>query len=310
MQQIDGACYARHTGGIWMMAETALSEMVGRFNMGVLKEYTEAELDDLHIRSLDILMTEHGGAIVKAAAPYLLTGNGVAIVDLQGPLMKQRSKFGGTSTVAAASAIQQAVRSNDVGSILLRVDSPGGTVSGIEALCHAVGEANVAKPVHAHADGICASAGYWPTSQARYISAAPMTQTGSIGTYATIVDSSEAAEKQGLKVHVVKAGAFKGAGEPGVPVDEDTIEEIQMKVDSANQYFLDGVAKGRDMSSEAVAAIADGRTHDSPDAYKLGLIDEINRFPEAVRDAAMAANDQTRPQRIAALDNRKRLRGI
>jgi hypothetical protein len=95
-----------------------------------------------------------------------------------------------------------------------------------------------------------------------------------------VADSSAAAEKIGVKVHVVRAGELKGMGTPGTEITEDQLAEVQKQVFGLNQFFLDAVSTGRKMDMAAVSGIADGRVHLAGEAKNLGLIDRVSSFED------------------------------
>ncbi len=215
---------------------------------------------------------------------YLIEEGGVAVIELRGPMMKYVSSLsGGTSTVRARREISNAAANPDVRAILLRIDSPGGTVAGTADLASAVTQAATRKPVHALIEDLGASAAYWVASQAVKVFAANATTfVGSIGTYAVMYDYSRRAEKLGLAVHVVKAGAFKGSGEPGTPITEEQLAEWQRLVNQINEHFVAGVQAGRRFSAERARELADGRVHVADDALGLGLIDAIQSYEQTL----------------------------
>jgi signal peptide peptidase SppA len=210
--------------------------------------------------------------------------NGIAVVSIAGPMMKIRSKFGGTSTVDARNAVRKASNDPAVSGILLHIDSPGGTVAGTEALAQDVASANARKPVHAHIEDMGASAAYYVASQARQITASKGSLIGSLGTRMAIVDSSVAADNKGLKVHDISTGPFKGAGLEGTKITEEQLAYFQQIVDDGNRHFKQAVMTGRRFSQSQADALFDGRVHDANTAKTLGLIDNV-----ASLDAAMTA---------------------
>jgi signal peptide peptidase SppA len=214
--------------------------------------------------------------IPKPRRPYNVH-NGIALIVIAGPLMKKASKFGGTSSVETRSAIRKAVNDEEDKSILLHIDSPGGTVAGTADLAADVKAANVLKPVYAYIEDLGASAAYWVASQARRITANATAEVGSIGTLLVLADTSGMYESKGIKVHVISTGKYKGAGADGAPVTDDHIKMFQEEVDDLNEHFLNGVAKGRKgkMTMAQVREVADGRCHIASKAKDLGLIDEV-----------------------------------
>jgi len=211
------------------------------------------------------------------------TVDGVAVIELRGTLMKFVSSFDdGTSTVFAARMIREAARDPAVTAIMLAIDSPGGTVSGTNALAVAVAQAAKVKPLHAFVEDLAASAALWVGVQATTVTADEVAKIGSIGVYGVVFDVSEMAAKKGIKVHVVSTGAFKGAGEPGTEITAEQLAEWQRLADGVNELFMAAVAKGRGLSMGLVRDLADGRVHLAADAQDLGLIDGLGTFESAM----------------------------
>lgn len=215
------------------------------------------------------------------APPYEVI-DGVAVIEISGPLMKAQSSLGGTSSVMARRQVRSAAARKDVEGTLLRIESPGGTVAGTAELAEEVFRADLRKPVWTYFEDLGASAAYWVGSQARKVYANATALVGSIGTYAVAVDSSAAAAKEGLEVHVIRAGEFKGAGEPGTKITPEHLAEWQARVDGLNEFFLKGVARGRRLPIERVRELADGRIHLANKAVELGLIDGVLTFDETL----------------------------
>lgn len=263
-------CQAHHFGP-WMIEPEWFKSAVDAVNRGVWKAQGPT--------------TEPAD---NQSPPYRVV-NGTAVIPISGPMMKARSKFGGTSTVDARTQIRKAVNDAGVTSIMLHIDSPGGTVAGTDALAGDVAAANakLVGGVHAHIEDMGASAAYYVASQARSITASKGSLIGSLGVRMMIVDSSGAAEKEGLKVHDISSGEFKGAGTPGVPITGRQLEYFKGIVDAGNAHFKAAVMSGRDFTQEQADALFDGKVHDAEKAQQLGLIDEVSTL-----DSAMAAIQQ------------------
>lgn len=212
--------------------------------------------------------------------------NGVAVVRLSGPVTKRFSfwswLFGGTSTQVTADSLRRAANDSQCTSIMLVIDSPGGSVSGVGDLADVVSAVNKRKPVCVYAEDMCASAAYWVASQAGKIYANSTAMVGSIGTYMVVHDYSKMVEGNGIKVHVIRAGEFKGAGTPGTEITDKQLAEFQRTTDQINAKFVEGVAAGRGMSIDAAAKLNDGRVHVGAEAVKMGLVDEICTLDEAI----------------------------
>jgi signal peptide peptidase SppA len=231
----------------------------------------------------------------KAAKPYTIDANGIATIALNGPLMKQASSFqAGTSTVLARRALRQAANDPEVEGIMLRLDSPGGTVAGTYDLADDVWAVGNKKPVHGYIEDLAASACYAVGSQVARLTANRNALVGSIGTYAAVRDYSQMFAREGVKVHVVRAGAAKGAGVPGTEITADQLAEIQTEINALQEQFDATVARGRKMNLEQVKQLADGRVHVGVAAQQLGLLDGV----ESV-DAAYSSLVQKVKQRMS-----------
>jgi signal peptide peptidase SppA len=223
--------------------------------------------------------------------------DGVAVISMVGPMTKARTSFGtGASTVEVRRMVRSAAMDPEVKGIMLRIDSPGGSVSGTEDLARDVAAANRKKPCATYFEDTGCSAAYWVGCQAASVWANRTAMVGSIGTYAVLYDSSGYAESVGVKVHVLSTGQYKGAGVDGAPVTDEQLAEFQRTVDSLNEHFLSAVARGRKMGLAQVRQIADGRVHvarsqnGGSDALSLGLIDAVGSFDQAMADLRKTAS--------------------
>ena len=249
------------------------------------------------------LINQKSGGSSKEFA-YRQDEGGVAVISLGGTLQKHASSFSAaTSTVLARRDIRSAAADDSIGSILLWIESPGGTSAGTQELADEIAAAGLKKPVHAFAEDLCASAAYWVGSQSQRFTANEAALIGSIGTFAVVQDLSGMAEKNGIVVHVVKAGDAKGTGVPGTKVTDEQLAEIQRLVDSRNDFFLRGVSNGRKMTTDQVRALADGRVHPANESVRLGLIDAVATFDSALAAAKDAArqhfSSKGKPQKMS-----------
>lgn len=207
--------------------------------------------------------------------------DGVAIVSIVGPMTKSPTSFDpGASTVLARRQIRAAAADDAVRAILLRIDSPGGSVSGTDDLAQDVAAARGKKPCYAYIEDMGCSAAYWVASQCNKVFASKTALVGSIGTYMALTDYSRMAENAGIRVHVISTGKLKGAGVPGAPITDEQLASFKQTVDDLNAHFLAAVAKGRRMARAKVEALADGGVHVGEKAVALGLVDEIASFDQ------------------------------
>jgi signal peptide peptidase SppA len=245
----------------------------------------------------------------KPATPdtnYAVNGN-VAIIPIVGPVTKYTGLLSDcdVSTLAVQAAITEAINDNDVDSIVLYIDSPGGTVAGTSDLASHIRQSKAIKPITAYVSDHCFSAAYWIASQCSQIVANEGAFVGSIGVYSVLLDSSKAAEQAGFAVTLVSAGEYKGLEEDGVPIGDKAIEETQRQVDAAYELFINSVAVGRNLSTNTVKQLADGRIHVAAEAIEMKLIDAIGTLDVAInkglhpmaneKKAADAPADQATP---------------
>jgi signal peptide peptidase SppA len=216
--------------------------------------------------------------------------NGVAMIPVRGLLSKYPSFWsyftGAKSMQELTQWVKGATADQAVNSILLQVDSPGGTVAGVSDLVQAVYDARKIKDVIAYISDLGASAAYHIASQADRIYADVDAMVGSIGTYIVVPDWSEYAKQDGVKIHVVRAGEFKGAGTPGTVITDEQLADFQRIVDESNETFLAAVARGREVGMDVVRKWADGRVHVGENARRLGLVDGIRTLDEVIVEMA------------------------
>jgi signal peptide peptidase SppA len=221
----------------------------------------------------------------RPAAAVEMTDDGIAVIEMIGTFTKYGSSFSeNPGTLALRQAVRRAAADPQVRAIMLLIDSPGGSTAGISDLGEDVAAAAARKPTAAYIEDLGASAAYWIASQAGRVTANAGALVGSIGVYAVIQDLSGMAEREGVKVHVVRAGAMKGAGTPGTEVTDEQLADVQRVVDQLNELFLATVARGRGVERAAVEAWADGRVHIAEEARKLGLLDAAGSWADALAE--------------------------
>ncbi len=219
-------------------------------------------------------------------------GNGVAVVALAGTLSRD-GRHGGTSTDAVRAELKNLVADPSVRKIILQINSPGGASAGTAALHDAVAATAKQKQIIAFVEDLAASAAYFAIAGATRIVASRSALVGAIGTYAVVEDISGMAAKLGVKVHVIKAGEFKGAGVPGTAFTDSQQAEMQRVINDINAQFLAAVQQGRKLTTSQLKAVSDGRIWIAADAKRFGLIDEIGTF-ESVLASSAGANQPRR----------------
>lgn len=209
---------------------------------------------------------------------------GTAIIEVQGVIMKRANMFtqisGATSTQLLAKDFETAMADPSVHSIVLAVDSPGGSVDGTQAMADTVRAARDTgrKAIVAVADGMMASAAYWIGSAADkvYISG-DTTSVGSIGVVAKHMDYSKAEEAAGVKVTEISAGKYKRVASQHEPLSQEGRQTLQDQVDHIYSVFVDAVAANRGVSTERVLSkMADGKLFIGKQAIDAGLVDGVS----------------------------------
>jgi signal peptide peptidase SppA len=217
---------------------------------------TEAALDELVLLINAKLAGVELGHYRAAPRSREQEGSGVTVLPIYGPISKRSNillqLFGGTSTEALSQQIQEAVAAPSIGSIILDIDSPGGSVSGIEELADEIFAASKKKRIIAVANAQAASAAYWLGSQSSEFAITPIGESGSIGVLAAHIDQSQALEKEGIKVTLVTAGRYKREGSPFEALSTDARNHMQSRVDAYYDSFVRAVARRRTVSVKAV----------------------------------------------------------
>jgi signal peptide peptidase SppA len=252
-------------------------------------------LRDLVMGSSHERLEAAAGPSTDAAGPGYQVHAGVAVIPFAGVVTKRATVwsriFGGRAvTTETAQAVNAAVADPAVKSILMVIDSPGGTVDGTAHLADTVHAANKVKPVTAFAEDRAASAAYWVGSQAGKFVGNSTAAVGSIGVFSTIPDISRLAKNMGIEVNVVKSVSAKGAGTMGAPVTDSQIAEMQRLVDATHALFVGAVSRGR---GKDMTAVGDGRVHIGQAAVDLGLLDGIASLDSVLAGMQAAAVEPT-----------------
>ena len=206
--------------------------------------------------------------------------DGVAVLPIEGVIAKRANLFsqisGGVSTELVARDLRAALDDPSVHSIILSIDSPGGTVDGTETLANLVAASS--KPIVTLASGTMASAAYWigSAANAAYITDST-TIVGSIGVVATHTDISKAQAAAGVKTTEIFAGQYKRIASNYAPLSKEGRQTMQDQVDYTYSLFVGAVAKHRGVSTDVVLQdMADGRIFIGQQAIDAGLVDGVS----------------------------------
>jgi len=243
---------------------------------------------------------------IDVAQPRAGVGrDGVAVLEIRGPVTKYGTSLSEAgSTLRMRQLIREYAADRKVKSLMLLIDSPGGTVCGTPDLADAV--AKFGKPTAAYIEDCGCSAAYWIASQCDTVYCNSAASVGSIGVYSVLVDSSEQAGMLGLKVHTISSGPLKGAGVDGTVITDEQLADAQRSVDSINRLFTAAVVAGRGFTDEQVASVATGQVWIGEEAVALGLVDGIATAGQVRRDLISAANNTLNGGLQMAVNNGKK----
>jgi signal peptide peptidase SppA len=228
---------------------------------------------------------------------------GVGVIPIVGPISPRPTLlellFGyGTSTSSVGAQVKALVADPSVKAIVLDVDSPGGSVFGVQELAEVILAAREVKPVIAVANHLMASAAYWIGAAASEVVAAPSAMVGSVGVVVVHMDESKMLEKIGVKPTFVTAGKYKAEGDPAQPLSEDAKARLQEMVDQYYAAFTGGVARGRGVPVAQVRTqYGQGRLLTAREGLAAGMIDRIATLDETLGRVPLR---EARPGRACA----------
>lgn len=228
-------------------------------------------------------------AAAPATGPTITSsgfGDAVAIVRVEGTIIdSDDTEFSTDATSGVVITDLEAAADNElVKAIVLRVNSPGGTVTGSAQIYEAILE--IEKPVIVSMAGTAASGGYYVSAPADYIFARPDTTTGSLGVILTLYNVTELGEKIGVSIESITSGPNKSIGSPWEDLTPEQRDILDEYVDESYEEFVRVIADGRGMSKEEVYPLADGRIYSGRQALEINLVDELGDLDDAIAKAA------------------------
>ncbi|WP_112478886.1 signal peptide peptidase SppA [Vibrio variabilis] len=216
--------------------------------------------------------------------------NQIAVVVASGSIMDGEQPRGTIGGDTIASLLKQAREDDSVKSVVLRVDSPGGSAFASEVIRNEVQALKDAgKPVVVSMSSVAASGGYWISMSANEIMAQPTTITGSIGIFSVITTFEKGLNNIGVNTDGVGTSPFSGVGVTR-GINEGASAAFQMGIEHGYKRFITLVSDNRNMSQTEVDNVAQGRVWTGQDALDHGLVDRIGDFDDAIARAAELAN--------------------
>jgi len=218
------------------------------------------------------------------------SGAKIGILTASGTLSDGELSAGGVNGEDFAELVDMATDDDAIKAVVLRVDSPGGSVQASETIRRALLRLQQSgKPLVISMGGMAASGGYWISAGADEIWANPTTLTGSIGVFGVFPNVAEGLESLGIHSDGVGTTAVAGGLRPDRPLPRAVADVLQAGVDHVYATFTGLVADGRKLPADKVAKLAEGRVWTGADAVRLGLADHLGDLPQAISAAAKRA---------------------
>ena len=218
-----------------------------------------------------------------------ISGSGkdkILLMDISGLISEEEGGISGEPGPVARikEELTKASKDDRIKAIILRINSPGGTVTASDLIYHEIMRYKEKKDVKVIASimDLGASGGYYVAQSADKIMAHPTSVVGSIGVIMMKLDVAVLLAKIGVEATAIKSGAKKDMGSPFRALTAEEKEIFQSVIDSMYNKFLRVVAKGRKMEMEGLKKIADGRIYTAEQSMALGLIDEIGYIDDTI----------------------------
>ncbi len=216
------------------------------------------------------------------------TGEKIALIELDDLIVSSRN---------IVRQFKRYQKDKSIKAIVFRIETPGGGIAASQEIYEHVRRVrDSGKPVIVSMGSVAASGGYLVALGADSIMAIPGTATGSIGVIITLPNYAKLMQKLGIEMTVIKSGQFKDTGSPYRSLTAKDRQYLQAWIDDGYEQFVSIVARERNLSTEQVKRLADGRVFSGEQAYKNGLIDTLGTFEDAIDLAARTAGIEGEPR--------------
>lgn len=260
-------------------------------------------MDEKHLRAMSAgTYAAFGGDSPRARRRDFQRHEKTAVISLMGILLPRAtglfSLFDGfTGLDEVSRAISAAVNDDYVERILLHVDSPGGSIFGVQELAEKVLDVRQEKPVVAVIEGYGTDAAYWIASAATEVIASPSSIVGGVGIAVAHTDMSRQHQKTGIKYTIYRAGKHKAKPNPYEPMDDIGRAILQKRVDGYAEAFIRTVATGRQVTPSKVKGdFGQGRTFLTGEARAAGLIDRVATVQDTLGESLASSKAKQRAQ--------------
>jgi len=215
--------------------------------------------------------------------------NKIAVVYAEGEIVDGEGDADQVGGDRFAQQLREIQQDDDVKAVVIRVNSPGGSVVGSEVIQREVIQTRKKKPVVVSMGGVAASGGYWISTFSDRIFAQPNTITGSIGVFGLRPNVQKLANDNGVTWDVVKTGRYADISSITRPRTPPELAVFQKSVDRIYDRFITKVAESRKLPKAKVAEVAQGRVWSGKQALAIGLVDKMGGLQDAIQDAAQRA---------------------
>jgi protease-4 len=225
----------------------------------------------------------------RASEP-LIEGDHVGVVVASGEILDGSQPPGTIGSDSTSRLLRDALYDEKVKAVVLRIDSPGGSMLASEVIRREIDALRDAgKPVIASMSSTAASGGYYIAMDADEIWASPATLTGSIGVFAVFPTIERTLEKFGVTIDGVGTTPFAGSLRLDRTLNDGAKEILQNSIDHAYSVFVNNVATAREKSFDDIDQVAQGRVWAGVDAVQHGLVDKLGSYKDALDAAAEKA---------------------
>jgi protease-4 len=230
-------------------------------------------------------------------------GDAVGVIRLEGTISSGAEDYLTIQNITpelVADLLEQAAVAPDIKAVVVRVNSPGGSVVASDEIYHAFREFD--KPIVISMGDTAASGGYYIACGSDYIFAHPDTLTGSIGVISQFLNVEELMDKIGVDAVVITSGPSKDIGSPYREMTEEEQALWEGIIDEVYEGFVKTVAQARDMPLDQVRDLADGRVYTGRQALERGLVDDVGTSDDAIAKAAELGGIEGEP-RVVELES-------
>ncbi len=234
--------------------------------------------------------------------PANASSGAIAVIALSGVIAQHPDWFSDTSVDEFSADLASAINDPGIGAILVSIDSPGGSVYGIQELASMILAARSQKPIVALANSLAASAAYWIGCSASELYVTPSGEVGSIGVWQAHMDVSAALEQAGINTTLISAGKYKTEGNPYQPLDDDAVAFMQSRINDYYNAFVAAVASARGVDPDDVRnGMGQGRVLGAQAAKSANMVDGVATMPQVIQamQKNMAAAQPHKASRLA-----------